>query len=104
MPWQVIDVLHPNRASVPKEELKEKIAKTYKVGALHACTRISMHTHQRARRGGAWPVRVEWWTTNGPRGRRRCWGCVPRACGRAFGVNGGDGISKGAGRLGMAET
>jgi small subunit ribosomal protein S24e len=28
---QVIDVLHPNRASVPKEELKEKIAKTYKV-------------------------------------------------------------------------
>jgi hypothetical protein len=29
-------VLHPNRASVPKEELKEKIAKTYKVGALHA--------------------------------------------------------------------
>ncbi len=30
---QVIDVLHPNRASVPKEELKEKLAKTYKVGA-----------------------------------------------------------------------
>jgi len=28
---QVIDVLHPNRASVPKEELKEKLAKTYKV-------------------------------------------------------------------------
>merc|ERR1711990_698199 len=27
----VIDVLHPNRASVPKEELKEKLAKTYKV-------------------------------------------------------------------------
>ena len=29
-------MLHPNRASVPKEELKEKIAKTYKVGGLHA--------------------------------------------------------------------
>eukprot|EP00290_Baffinella_frigidus_P007379 CAMPEP_0180133814 /NCGR_PEP_ID=MMETSP0986-20121125/9761_1 /TAXON_ID=697907 /ORGANISM="non described non described, Strain CCMP2293" /LENGTH=141 /DNA_ID=CAMNT_0022073997 /DNA_START=28 /DNA_END=453 /DNA_ORIENTATION=- len=27
----VIDVLHPSRASVPKEELKEKLAKTYKV-------------------------------------------------------------------------
>merc|ERR1712127_703006 len=27
----VIDVLHPNRASVPKEELKEKLAKTCKV-------------------------------------------------------------------------
>ena len=24
-------MLHPNRASVPKEELKEKLAKTYKV-------------------------------------------------------------------------
>ena len=31
-------MLHPNRASVPKEELKEKIAKTYKVGALRAHT------------------------------------------------------------------
>jgi hypothetical protein len=31
VPAQVIDVLHPNRASVPKEELKEKLAKTYKV-------------------------------------------------------------------------
>lgn len=30
-PPQVIDVLHPSRASVPKEELKEKLAKTYKV-------------------------------------------------------------------------
>ena len=29
---QIIDVLHPNRGSVPKEELKEKLAKTYKVG------------------------------------------------------------------------
>ena len=28
---QIIDVLHPNRGSVPKEELKEKLAKTYKV-------------------------------------------------------------------------
>ena len=28
---QVIDVLHPNRGSVSKEELKEKLAKTYKV-------------------------------------------------------------------------
>merc|ERR1712216_120855 len=27
----IIDVLHPNRASVPKDELKEKLAKTYKV-------------------------------------------------------------------------
>ena len=27
----VIDVLHPNRASVPKAELKEKLAKMYKV-------------------------------------------------------------------------
>jgi len=39
---QVIDVLHPNRASVPKEELKEKLAKTYKVITLrvnwdHSC-------------------------------------------------------------------
>ena len=34
---QVIDVLHPNRASVPKEELREKLAKTYKVGA---CTSV----------------------------------------------------------------
>lgn len=28
---QVIDVLHPGRASVPKAELKEKLAKMYKV-------------------------------------------------------------------------
>uniref|UniRef100_A0A7S0V7I7 40S ribosomal protein S24 n=1 Tax=Hemiselmis tepida TaxID=464990 RepID=A0A7S0V7I7_9CRYP len=27
----VVDVLHPNRASVPKAELKEKLAKMYKV-------------------------------------------------------------------------
>ena len=28
---QVVDVLHPGRASVPKAELKEKLAKMYKV-------------------------------------------------------------------------
>ena len=44
-------MLHPNRASVPKEELKEKIAKTYKVGDC-------VHTHHKARRTGAWSVRA----------------------------------------------
>ena len=34
---QVIDVLHPNRGSVPKEELKEKLAKTYKVWRCVGC-------------------------------------------------------------------
>ena len=29
---QVIDVIHPGRASVAKSELKEKLAKLYKVG------------------------------------------------------------------------
>ena len=37
---QVIDVLHPNRPSVPKEELKEKLAKTYKVSALRRLSTI----------------------------------------------------------------
>jgi len=37
---QVIDVLHPNRPSVPKEELKEKLAKTYKVCALRRLSTI----------------------------------------------------------------
>ena len=31
---QVIDVIHPGRASVPKTELKEKLSKMYKVRAL----------------------------------------------------------------------
>ena len=29
-PHQVVDVLHPNRASVPKSELREMLAKMYK--------------------------------------------------------------------------
>ena len=30
-PWQVVDVLHPGRANVSKEELTEKVAKMYSV-------------------------------------------------------------------------
>jgi len=61
---QIIDVLHPNRGSVPKEELKEKLAKTYKVMMMgmarvlegaRGCSRVFEGCGAGARTRCAWP-------------------------------------------------
>ena len=41
----VIDVFHPNRATVPKSELKDQLAKLFKVNDVHCIFVFGFATH-----------------------------------------------------------